>query len=207
MRGVILVLVVMAATLVSASGVALAVGVGTSGARSPVVGPGESIQKAVNAAHPGDKIVVKGVHKEDVVIRKDGIKLLGDDAVIEAPPKSNADSLCSKGFEQPIGICVLGGEDLKVVKLTGPRVSDVSISGFTLRGFKKAPSICLCGTRDSTATKNRALDTGFIAAEFSVGTKIIHNVMRGPGNSGIGVHKGRDITVEATTSKAAPTSR
>jgi pectin methylesterase-like acyl-CoA thioesterase len=87
MRAVILVLVVMAATVVLAGGVALAVGVGSSGARSPVVGPGESIQKAVNAAHPGDTIIVRGVHKEDVIIRKDGIKLLGQDAVIEAPPE------------------------------------------------------------------------------------------------------------------------
>jgi pectin methylesterase-like acyl-CoA thioesterase len=81
MRGVILLLVVMAATVVLASGIALAVGVGASGARSPVVGPGESIQKAIDAAHPGETIVVRGVHREDVVIRKDGIKLRGEDAV------------------------------------------------------------------------------------------------------------------------------
>ena len=54
MRGVILLLVVMAATVVFASGVALAVGGGSAGAQSSVVGPGESIQKAINAAHPGD---------------------------------------------------------------------------------------------------------------------------------------------------------
>ena len=42
------------------------------------LGLGESIQKAINAADPGDTIVVKGVHREDVVIRKDGIKLRGD---------------------------------------------------------------------------------------------------------------------------------
>ena len=64
---------------------ALAVGVGSAEAASSVVGPGESIQKAINAAHPYDTIVVKGLHREDVVIRKDGIKLRGKDAVIEAP--------------------------------------------------------------------------------------------------------------------------
>jgi hypothetical protein len=50
MRGVILLLEIMAATLVLASGVALAVGVGSAAAQSSVVGPGESIQRAVNAA-------------------------------------------------------------------------------------------------------------------------------------------------------------
>ena len=43
-----------------------------------VVGPGESIQKAVNAADPGDTIVVRGVHREDVIITKNGIKLRGE---------------------------------------------------------------------------------------------------------------------------------
>ena len=64
---------------------ALAAGAGLAEAKSSVVGPSESIQKAINAADPGDTIVVRGVHREDVVIRKDGIKLRGEDAVIEAP--------------------------------------------------------------------------------------------------------------------------
>src|SRR3954452_920179 len=107
MRAVILLLVVMAATVVLASGVALAVGIGTAGAQSSVVGPGESIQKAVNAADSGDTIVVRGVHREDVVIRKNGIKLRGDDAVIQVPTRAKADSPCSRTFG-PEAICVLG---------------------------------------------------------------------------------------------------
>ena len=51
-------LTTIALTLLVACGVALAVGVGSAGAQSSVVGPGESIQKAVNAADPGDTIVV-----------------------------------------------------------------------------------------------------------------------------------------------------
>src|SRR5918995_3811897 len=100
-------LTTIALTLLVASGVALAAGIGSAGAQSSVVGPGESIQKAVNAAHPGDTIVVRGVHREDVVIRKNGIKLRGDDAVIEAPTRAKADSPCSKAIA-PVAICVLG---------------------------------------------------------------------------------------------------
>src|SRR3954452_19259224 len=121
MRAVILLLVVMAATVVLASGVALAVGIGTAGARSSVVGPGESIQKAINAAHPGDTIVVRGVHREDVVIRKNGISLRGLDAVIEPPPKVG--SPCG-----PSGICVLGDVN-SIANKVNKYVNDASISG------------------------------------------------------------------------------
>src|SRR5215218_3945198 len=118
MRRTIVLLATMALTLLVASGVALAVGVGSVAAQSSVVGPGESIQKAINAAHPGDTIVVRGVHREDVVIRKNGIKLRGeDDAVIEAPPRARADSPCSKTFG-PEAICVLGDVNLKTATLT-----------------------------------------------------------------------------------------
>src|SRR5215207_2932494 len=136
MRRTIVLLAAMALTLLVASGVALAVTkIGSAEAQSSVVGPGESIQKAVNAAHPGDTIVVRGVHREDVIIRKDGIKLRGEDAVIEAPPKAKADSPCSKVFG-PEAICVFGDANIKNGEFTGPRVRDVSVSGFTIRGFK-----------------------------------------------------------------------
>ena len=93
MRRTIPLLTTMALTLLVASGVALAAGVGSAAAESSVVGPGESIQKAANAADPGDTIVVRGVHREDVVIRKNGIKLRGvGNAVIEAPARARADS-------------------------------------------------------------------------------------------------------------------
>src|SRR5215212_8503671 len=138
MRRTIVLLATIALTLLVASGVVLAVGIGPAGAQSSVVGPGESIQKAVNAAHPGDTVVVRGVHREDVVIPKNGIKLRGvGNAVIEAPPRAKADSPCSRTFGTE-AICVFGDVNIKNGKLTGPRISDVSVSGFTIRGFKMA---------------------------------------------------------------------
>src|SRR5215203_477696 len=202
MRRTIVLLVTMALTLLVASGVALAVGIGTAGAESSVVGPGESIQKAINAAHPGDTIIVRGVHREDVIIRKDGIKLRGEDAVIEAPPRAKADSPCSKFFG-PTAICVLGDE------IPGPRVRDVSVSGFTIRGFNDkdpfvifvararnatvegnritgngANGIALDGSVDTTIANNRVIsgpETAEVSilVDFSSGTKILNNVVRG----------------------------
>src|SRR5215218_4989683 len=184
MRRTIPLLTTMALTLFVSTGGALAAGIGSAAAQSLVVGPGESIQKAINAAHPGDTIVVRGVHREDVVIRKNGIKLRGDDAVIEAPPRAKADSPCSKAFG-PEAICVLGDVNLKTEKLEGPRVSDVSVSGFTIRGFKiggkggepTAFVIDVNGARNATVVGNRLIGNvaGAIFAFRSVNTTMAKN--------------------------------
>jgi parallel beta-helix repeat protein len=202
MRRTIPLLTTMALTLLVASGVALAAGIGSAGAQSSVVGPGESIQKAVNAAHPGDTIVVRGVHREDVVIRKNGIKLRGDDAVIEAPTTAKADSLCSRAVGRPEAICVFGDENIKTDKLEGQRVSDVSVSGFTIRGFKikgkgdnDAFVIDVYAARNATVVGNRAIGNvpGGIAVGRSVNTTVAKNhVIGSPETDTEGISVGGD---------------
>ena len=156
MRRAIPLLATVALTLLMASGLALAAGVGSAAAESSVVGPGESIQKAVNASDPGDTIVVRGVHREDVAIRKDGIKLRGEDAVIEPPAR--ADTPCSRAFG-PEAICVLGDVNLDTFEVKS-RVEDVSVSGFTIRGLKGEGegrfAISVVGARNATVVGNRA---------------------------------------------------
>ena len=155
---------------------ALAAGAGLAEAKSPVVGPGESIQKAVNAAHPGDTIIVRGVHREDVVITKNGIKLRGDDAVIEAPTRAKADSPC-------LAICVFGDVDFETGELTGPRVRDVSVSGFTFRSFKdkEAGVIDVLGARNTNVEGNRIKGNAAKGIVFgrSVNTTIANNHLIG----------------------------
>src|SRR5829696_9368554 len=157
MRRTIASLATMALTLLVASGLVLVAGVGSATADSSVVGPGESIQKAIKAADPGDTIVVRGIHHEDVAIRKDGIKLRGDDAVIEPPAK--ADSPCA-----PEPICILGDMNFQTGEITGSRVSDVSVSGFTIRDFQEreqgdltAFAIDVLHARNATVAGNRAI--------------------------------------------------
>jgi parallel beta-helix repeat protein len=209
MRRTIVLLATMALTLLVASGVVLGAVIGSAGAQSSVVGPGESIQKAINAAHPGDTIVVRGVHHEDVVLRKNGIKLRGDDAVIEAPPKSKADSPCSKVFG-PEAICVLGDVNIKTGKLTGPRISDVSISGFTIRGFKQKPNkgegtimIDVLGARNVTVVGNHVVgnngDGIGISAE-GLNNTIENNDLTDNKGEGVSVVQGqRNATVANNT--------
>ena len=184
MRRTIVLLTTMALTLLVASGVVLAAAIGSAGAQSSVVGPGESIQKAINAADPGDTIVVRGVHREDVVIRKNGIKLRGDDATLKPPAR--AGSPCSKAVG-PEGICILGDVDPEAGEVN-EYVKDVSVSGFTIKGFDEA-AIEAVGASNATITGNRAAGGGETAIGnfLSVGTKILTNVTRGPGGAGIGL--------------------
>src|ERR687890_2112519 len=202
MRRTIVLLATMALTLLVASGVVLGAAIGSAQAANKVVGPGESIQKAINAADPGDTIVVRGVHREDVVIRKNGIKLRGeDDAVIEVPARAKADSPCSKAFG-PGAICIFGDVNIKTGKLTGQRqrVSDVSVSGFTIRGFNStfilegnfarnatfvgnritgnfANGIAFGNSVNTTIAKNHLPEVG-ILVNSSSRTKIVNNVLR-----------------------------
>jgi parallel beta-helix repeat protein len=160
--------------------VALVVGIGFAGAQNSVVGPGESIQKAINAADPGDTIVVRGVHREDVAIRKDGIKLRGDDAVIKPPAK--ADSPCA-----PEAICILGGMNFQTGEITGPRVSDVSVSGLTIRDFPETSlSIDVLHARNATVAGNRIVGNaaGIGVTVGSINTTIVNNDVLGNPNSG-----------------------
>jgi parallel beta-helix repeat protein len=173
MRRTIASLATMALTLLVASGLVLVAGIGSAGAKSSVVGPGESIQKAVYAAHPGDTIVVRGVHREDVVIRKNGIKLRGGgDAVIEAPTTAKADSPCSKFVGGPEAICVLGDFNPETGEVN-KRVSDVSVSGFTFRGFKDKDAfavIDVVAARNATFVGNRI--KGNAASGITVGLSV-----------------------------------
>src|SRR5215204_4212279 len=224
MRRTIVLLSTMALTLLVASGVVLAATIGSAGADSSVVGPGESIQKAVNAADPGDTIIVRGVHREDVFIGKNGIKLRGDDAVIEAPPRAKADSPCSKA-NGPTAICVLGDFNPETGEVN-KRVRDVSVSGFTFRGFKDkdafmidvyaARNATIVGNRikgnvangivfgrsvNTTIAKNHLIGSPEpaehgILVSFSSGTKIVNNVVRSY-VFGINVEEGNTNTTVA----------
>jgi parallel beta-helix repeat protein len=67
-------------------------------------------------------------------------------------------------------------------------VKDVSVSGFTVRGFDEA-AIEAVSASNATITRNRAVGIGdtAIGTFLSVGTRILANVTRGPGPTGIGV--------------------
>ena len=178
--------VVMVALLLS---VGLAGPVSAHGGNS-IVRPGESIQEALDAANPGDWIVVRaGTYHEQLTIKTDGIHLVGLGAIL-VPPSSPVDNDCSglagplTGPETQAGVCVAGQdvelapfvlEHRKVLSVGRP-VEDVSVTGFQVRGFSGA-NIAVLGAEDARVTGNRLVDGeryGFLTVG-STDTKVTGN--------------------------------
>src|SRR5215218_4221890 len=112
-----------------AAGALLAAASASASAATIDVLPGDSIQAAVNKAHPGDVIVVhRGVYRESIQIKKDHLALRGagdsrNGSVIKPEAHTNR---CEGGST---GICVLapaGGQ--------GGAIAGTRISGFRVQG-------------------------------------------------------------------------
>jgi parallel beta-helix repeat protein len=110
----------------------------TASAAETVLYPGDSIQAAVDAAEPGDKIIVMpGVYygpanaRRAVRIKKDGIRLIGkpdgDDKVILRPNPDGSN-------EDGILVEPEGGGDGPVIQ--GSRIQGMTVEGFPGNGIK-----------------------------------------------------------------------
>lgn len=180
MRSVVFALVALAVLAVAASPV-------RAHGKKRVVHAGQSIQKAVDAARPGQTIFVRaGTYREHVVISKDGISLRGHRAVIE-PPATAQPNACTSP-ENPVpteGICVLGDVDPATGEVSD-YVEDVSVSGFTARGFGGSGFFAL-GARDATFKRNQADDNEEygLAAFTSIGTRMLFNRASGSDEAGL----------------------
>jgi len=166
---------------------ALAVTAGPASAHhsKAVVGPGDSIQAAVDAAAPGDTIVVlRGTYRENVVIAKDGIRLLGFRARLE-PPAAPEPNFCSdEGQPAAIGICVVGELNFETGEVVDP-VDDVVVRGFKTSGFPDA-GVLAFGANNATFAHNVAVDDDEygLTAFTSTGTRMLFNSASGAGEAG-----------------------
>jgi parallel beta-helix repeat protein len=151
-----------------------------------------SIQSAIDAASPGDTIVVRGTHRENLVIGKDGITLRGVGAVLLAPaePAANACFDPSVEGEAVHGICVSGDIDFETGQIAR-YVKGVSVSNFTVRGFT-GNGITAAGARDATFSANvvEGNGDGGIAAIGSTSVRVLGN--RTSGNR-FGVYVGGSV--------------
>ena len=184
-------LVVLAAMTLLAAGVAA----GSAKAASRVVGPGDSIQAAIDAAKPGDTIVVVGVHHENLAIMTDGISLRGVGAVLE-PATTPLINVCSdpSAPDEVNGICIVGDVNFDTGEVNR-EIQDVTVSGFTVHGFNEG--IVAFASHNATFQGNVAEDNKEygITAFVSTGTRFLFNRTSGAAEAGIYIGDSPNATV------------
>jgi Right handed beta helix region len=162
----------------------------TRSARSViVVGPNQSIQRAVNRARPGTTIVLKkGVYHQAVEIRKDRITLRGAGnslhGTVLRPPRHRPRTLCTSGFGVT-GVCVLA---IKLDPETGAvfqRVRGVTVTGIYVAGFS-GNGVFGYGTNGLTVTRVSAFNDGDygISRFVSTHTVFTHDIAVGNDEAG-----------------------
>ncbi|MBC2905328.1 right-handed parallel beta-helix repeat-containing protein [Streptomyces cupreus] len=142
-----------------------------------VVFPGESIQKVVDAAEPGDTVLLTaGTYRESVNVSTSGITLrgMGPSTVIEPGTKKDANRCAEEGN----GICVVGTKDRNVEGVT---VASLTVTGFASTGVFAQATDGLT-VRNVTAVKNGVWG---IAQERSVRGVFRKNTARDNGDAGL----------------------
>ncbi|MGG2464807.1 right-handed parallel beta-helix repeat-containing protein [Streptomyces sp. RGM 3693] len=142
-----------------------------------VVRPGESVQRAVDAARPGDTVVLlPGVYRESVLINKSHLMLRGTDGeAVLAPPATQAENACGQTGD---GICVTGGP--------GGPLTDVHLRSLTVEGFRRN-GVWASGTEGLTLHHVTARHNGQwgIGLEKSVHSLLHDNIASENGDAGI----------------------
>jgi hypothetical protein len=148
-----------------------------AGRSATVVRTGQSIQSALDAADPGDTILVFGTHRENVAVQTDGLTLRGAGAVI-LPPDTPTAHACfdpTEVDEAVHGICVIGEVDFDTGEIVR-RVEGVTVTGFTVRGFTGSGLIAVAA-HGTTFRGNVATDNGDaeISAAQATDTRVLAN--------------------------------
>ena len=167
------------------------------GSKVRVVEPGESIQAAIDAASPGDTILVKpGTYAEALKITTDDLTLKGSRGTVLTMPDDAEPCFVFDPEAPPTleGICVLG-EFSPEFEVTDP-VEDTSISGFEIRGFS-GNGIFALATEDLRVSRNRTKDNAEYGIFVLLSTRPVLAYNRASGNGVAGLYVGSNQEVDA----------
>ncbi|WP_079064632.1 right-handed parallel beta-helix repeat-containing protein [Streptomyces sp. NRRL F-4489] len=142
-----------------------------------LVRPGESVQRAVDAARPGDTVfLAPGVYRESVRIDKSHLMLRGSGRrTVLAPPATRAENACGQHGD---GICVTAG--------AGGPLTDVHLRSLTVEGFRRN-GVWASGTEGLTVHRVRARHNGQwgIGLEKSVRSSVRDSDITDNGDAGV----------------------
>jgi nitrous oxidase accessory protein NosD len=176
-----------ARSLCAAAVVAAAVAPATAGATTRHVHPGQSIQRAIDRAHPGDTIAVApGVYRENLTITTDRLTLKGAGAArtLLVPPATPHPSVCNE-FGEVNGICITG-RFTPGTAILGRRLGGATVTGFHVRGFSRQ-GILFYNARNVTVARSRATGShhyGIVGFEVQR-VRIVHDVADANAQGGI----------------------
>ncbi|MFH8383465.1 nitrous oxide reductase family maturation protein NosD [Kitasatospora sp. NPDC018058] len=141
-----------------------------------LVHPGESIQRAVDAAKPGDTVqLLRGTYRGSVRIATPGLTLRGAGVHSVITPGDGTENACATAGH---GVCVVGTEQAPL--------SDVTIEALAVTGFRKN-GIDAAGTTGLTVRATYVHDNAQqgISQEMSTKATIIGNRSTDNGQSGV----------------------
>jgi len=182
-----------------AAGLAIALGTGMASAAQAqassviVVGPGHSIQAAINAARPGDTVFVRpGVYHQSVQIRRNGITLRGSGAfhggTVLVPPKHIPRTLCNTGFG-PTGVCILAKRLNPETGAVFVPVRNDTVTGLLVTGFP-GNGVFGYGTVGLSVTRVVAVNDGGYGISRFVSSKTLFADDTAIGNDEAGFYVG-----------------
>lgn len=108
-----------------------------------IVRPGESIQQAVDKAHPGDTILLlPGTYRGSVLVTVPGVTIRGAGGATVITPAAAAGpaagTTLAAGSTEPVGTtCAAPGNGVCVLGTAGHRIAGVVIESLTVSGFPK----------------------------------------------------------------------